>query len=232
MFRIKICGVTTAADARGAAHAGADAIGLNFYPGSRRYLPPAAAKEVAAAIPQGVRKVGVFVNAEPDFVCREADRLRLDLIQLAGDETPEYLSKLGGRPVMQAFRPRLDHADALRTIVRFVEAAARLTCAPKLTLIDAHRPGEYGGTGEAVNWTLLSRLWNELDGAAPRLVLAGGLSPENVADAIAAVRPAAVDVASGVESSPGVKDSEQVRRFVAAANAAFRINESRVSPQR
>jgi len=226
MFRIKICGVTSAIDARGAAAAGADAIGLNFFPASRRYLPPEAAKEVADAIPHGVLKVGVFVNAPAEFVCQTTDRLHLDLIQLSGDESPQYILELGGRPVMKALRPRLDLPRDWSAVVDFLSAIDKLGCVPKLLLIDAHHPGEFGGTGKTVDWPLLSRMWNDIDRRAPPLVLAGGLTHENVREAIETVRPAAVDVASGVESSPGIKDPEQVRDFVAAARAGFGTDSS------
>jgi phosphoribosylanthranilate isomerase len=221
MFRIKICGVTSAIDARAAAAAGADAIGLNFYAGSRRYLPPEAAGDVAAAIPQCILKVGVFVNAPAEFVCSESDRLRLDLIQLAGVEMPEYLRDLGGRPTMKAFRPRLDVPGDFLAVVGFLKKAEMLGFPAKLVLIDAHHANEFGGTGKTVDWPLLSRLWNELRRAAPPLVLAGGLKPDNVREAIETVGPAAVDVASGIESAPGVKDPLRMRQFVSAALAGF-----------
>jgi phosphoribosylanthranilate isomerase len=221
MFRIKICGVTSAVDAQRAAEFGADAIGLNFYPGSRRYLATEAATEVAAAIPRGVRKVGVFVNADPKFACDEFDRLDLDLIQLAGDETTEYLQSLGGRPVMKAFRPRLDDPASFISIKAFLANAELQHCMPRLLLIDTFQPGEYGGTGRATDWPRLLQLWNEIQGRAPALVLAGGLTPKNVRAAIQSVRPAAVDVASGVESSAGLKDSAKLQEFVAEARTAF-----------
>lgn len=235
MFRIKICGVTTATDAGSAAAAGADAIGLNFFAGSRRYLPPDAAEEVAAAIPSGVLKVGVFVNASAELVRQTADRLRLDLVQLAGDETPDLMRELDGWPLMKVLRPRLEEPnDFDRSVLGFLRETDRLGCTPKMILIDAHHPGEFGGTGRTVNWSLLSQSWNDLrrtfpvSGEAlaagcltPPLVLAGGLNHENVRQAIAAVRPLAIDVASGVESSPGVKDPQRMRHFIAAAIAGF-----------
>ncbi len=227
MFRIKICGVTSTTDARNAAAAGADAIGLNFFPASKRYLPPEAAKEVAAAIPRGVLKVGVFVNAPAEFVCRESDRLRLDLIQLAGHETPKYLAKLDGRTVMQVFRQQADRQVDFIAIREFLNEAKKLGCMPKLALVDTHTPGLFGGTGKTLNWAGVSGLWQLCSSAVrlcptpPPLVLAGGLAPENILAAIQTVRPWAVDVASGVESSPGVKDPLKMRQFISAALAGF-----------
>jgi phosphoribosylanthranilate isomerase len=229
MFRIKICGVTSAADARGAAAAGADAIGLNFFAGSRRYLPPEAAREVANAIPPGVLKVGVFVNAPADFVCSEAHRLRLDFIQLAGDETPEYMQQLGGRSLVTVCRPGSERpADVYSRLIGFLEHSERLGCLPKLVVIDSYEPGEFGGTGKTIYWPRvqsLMRLYVSLAArhvrVPPEFALAGGLNHENVLDAIQTVRPVAVDVASGVESAPGVKDPVRMRQFVSAALAGF-----------
>lgn len=229
MFRIKICGVTRAADACMAADAGADAIGLNFYPGSRRYLSPEAANEVAAAIPQGVLKVGVFVNADPEFVAQEGDRLALDLIQLSGDETPESMQPLGKRRLVKVFRPRSDSPKfSVATLIDFLRQTDGLGCLPKVVMFDSYRPGEFGGTGDAIDWRGLagfSARYLELASrhfqSAPMLALAGGLAADNVGEAIRLVGPAAVDVASGVESSPGIKDPERVRRFIRAALAGF-----------
>ena len=132
MFRIKICGVTNPDDARLAAKVGADAIGLNFFAGSKRYLTPDTAITVAQAIPSGVLKVGVFVNAEPQLVCERFDRLRLDLIQLAGDETPEFVANLGDRPTMKVFRPRLDRTNGLAPVAEFLDRCDTLVAHPSL----------------------------------------------------------------------------------------------------
>ena len=218
MFRIKICGITHRPDAFVAAALGADAIGLNFYAGSRRYLPPSLAGNVAAAIPRSVAKVGVFVNAAPDDVCRLGDRLALDFIQLAGDEPPEHLVALGGRPVIKAFR---FGPEGLGPLVAFLERSRKLAALPRAVLIDAHQPGQFGGTGTAVDWRRLRSELERTDLLGLPLILAGGLTPENVAEAIVAVRPAAVDVAGGVEYGPGRKDADSVDRFVVAAAAAF-----------
>jgi phosphoribosylanthranilate isomerase len=216
MFRVKICGITTSEDARAIVAAGADAVGLNFFPRSPRYLAPENATNVAAALPKGVVRVGLFVNAPAERIHETANRLSLDLIQLHGDEPPEFLDELRGRAVMRAFRLG---EEGLAPILRYLESCRELGCLPKLVLIDSFRKGQYGGTGATADWGTAKRYptepWH------PPLVLAGGLTAENVAAAIRAVRPTAVDTASGVETAPGKKDGEMVRQFVEAANETF-----------
>lgn len=219
MFRIKICGITNSVDARTAAEAGADAIGVNFYESSPRYVERRLATEILAELPAGVAKVGVFVNAPSERVCETFDHLGLDWIQLHGDEPPEYLDDLGDRPVIRTLghhRHGLDHALSLKYLER-CKALARM---PRCVLVDACVPGEYGGTGKAADWSLVAALHQSLAGVP--LVLAGGLTPDNVARAISQAKPAAVDVASGVERSPGRKDPQLVARFVSAATEALR----------
>ncbi len=218
MFQIKICGITHRPDARVAAALGADAIGLNFYEKSPRFLPPSLAGNVAAVIPADVAKVGVFVNWPSEEVCRLADRLKLDYIQLSGDETPEDIRALGDRPVIKAFRFNVEGGS---TIGQFLAKSRKLNCLPTAILIDGSKPGEYGGTGTTVDW---SRLRDELRGVeldGVSVILAGGLTPENVADAVVSARPHAVDVASGVEYAPGRKDADLVDRFIIAAKSAL-----------
>lgn len=214
MFRIKICGITTAEDATIVAHAGADAVGLNFYPKSPRFLAPERAEAVARSVPAGVVKVGLFVNASAEHVCATFDDLGLDLIQLHGDEPPEFLVALGGRPVMRAFRVG---RDGLRPVEQYLARCCQLGGVPRMTLVDAQVQDAYGGTGQVANWDAVK----QYAVANPPLVLAGGLTPANVGEAIHAVHPAAVDTASGVESSPGRKDPSLVHHFVTAARAAF-----------
>ena len=233
MFRIKICGITSVDDALLVARAGADAGGLNFYPRSPRYISLDTAREIVAALgtvpvfvsaktglspltPREIVKVGLFVNAPPSDVCQTYNDLHLDLIQLHGDEPPEYIGQLGSRPVMRAFR--VGPAD-LRPAIEYLAHCRELQALPTLVMLDSLVLGEYGGTGKAADWST-AREYVAQSGLPP-LVLAGGLTPDNVAEAIAAVRPAAVDVASGVESSPGRKDMAAVEVFVRAARAAF-----------
>jgi phosphoribosylanthranilate isomerase len=217
MFRIKICGITCVEDARMVAAAGADAIGLNFFPMSPRYVSPERAQSIVDALPSGVLRVGLFVNAPSWEVNVTFDRLRLDLIQLHGDEPPEFVPELEGRPFIRAFRFT---ASDLERVAGYLEACRRLECLPRLCLMDSFKKDQYGGTGQVADWSGLGQY--PLEDWHPPMVLAGGLTPENVGQAIQAVRPQAVDTASGVESSPGHKDPERVRRFVQAAQAAFR----------
>ena len=199
--KIKICGVTRAGDAALAAALGADYIGLNFWPGSKRFVSVEEGREIAAAIPAGTRKVGVFVNAEPADVEHVALMVGLDLVQLHGDETPDDCAALS-IPWMRALR--IGGAADLDAIALYPGAQA--------ILLDAPSPG-YGGSGRRVDWGLAAAAH---DRGKP-IFLAGGLNPENVGDAIRAARPFAVDVAGGVESAPGIKDETALSRFIDAA---------------
>ncbi len=218
MFRIKICGITHRPDAFVAAALGADAIGLNFFEGSPRYLPPSLAGNVAAAIPRGVAKVGVFVNPTAEEVNRLAERLRLDFIQLAGDEPPELIAQLAGRPVIKSFR---FGAEGIGPLLDFLDEAARHGALPAAVLIDSSAPGQFGGSGVTADWRRLGGELERIRSRAMHVILAGGLTPENITEAIAIVKPAAVDVASGIEYAPGRKDASRVNQFVEAATAAF-----------
>ena len=216
MFRIKVCGVTTVEDAVLVAEAGADAVGLNFYPASRRYVSPDIAEANVATLPSGVCKVGHFVNSPASEVAATFDRLRLDLVQLHGDEPPEHLAQLAGRPIMRAFRLG---PGGLGPVADYLRRCRDLGCVPALCLFDAFVPGQFGGTGQVADWARLGCY--PIEDWHPPLVLAGGLTPDNVAEAIGQVHPLAVDTSSGVESSPGRKDPALVHRLVAAARAAF-----------
>jgi phosphoribosylanthranilate isomerase len=215
MFRVKICGITSAVDVQAACEAGADAIGINFYSGSPRYCTPGRAREIAAAAKPGTVLVGVFVNAAAEEIRRLAAEVPLDLVQLHGDETPEFIRELRPLPVMRVFRLQAEPEP----LAGYLDACRRLNAWPRMALVDAMRAGEYGGTGKSLDWPLLAAQrpsWRGLP-----LVLAGGLRPDNVAQAIAEVRPWAVDVASGVEESPGRKSTSLVRQFIKAAQRAF-----------
>jgi len=214
VFRIKICGITTVADAILAAEAGADAVGLNFYDKSPRYVTAEKAREICDALPPQVAKVGVFVNSLPKGVVAIAQRVRLTAVQLHGDEGPDFLPALGALSVIKAFRCKESTLDRVKGFLDLCPEAHR----PAAILLDAHAPGNYGGTGQVLDWKGLALQRNKLLGLP--LVLAGGLTAENVADAIRAAQPDAVDTASGVEASPGIKDAAKVRDFVAAARAA------------
>ena len=218
MFRIKICGITNTADAQVAAEAGAEAVGLNFYLGTPRCVTRQRAVEIAAALPGDVARVGVFVNSPLDELLETREEVGLDYLQLHGDEPPEMLLKLklAGVLYLRAFRCG---ADGLAPITDYLESCRRSDALPEAVLIDAHAPGEYGGTGQTVDWEMLRPLAGRLFDCP--LLLAGGLNPDNVGEAIAAAKPWGVDTASGVESSPGRKDAQRVRRFIDAARAAL-----------
>jgi phosphoribosylanthranilate isomerase len=205
MVRIKICGVTTPDDARGAADAGADAVGLNFYPKSPRYVTPQQAAALVRALPAFTAAVGVFVGMPVRQVCAVAFQLGLRGVQTYDDHPP------ADDPFPFAHVPafRVKDAAGLEYVRQFVEAATALGRKPAAVLVDSHVEGQFGGTGHRAPWELL----RGFDPGVP-LVLAGGLTPENVAEAVAVVRPWGVDVASGVESAPGVKDADKVARFV------------------
>jgi phosphoribosylanthranilate isomerase len=223
MFRVKICGITRAEDGLMAVEAGADAIGLNFYPQSPRCVTVDCARQIAAAIGRRACVVGVFVNASAWDIREMARRVPLDAVQLSGDEAPELLRELCPIPVVRAVRAGLDLAE----IATQLDACHRLRAMPRMLLADAHRGGQYGGTGTTLDWELLAAGRQLLRGVP--LALAGGLTPDNVAAAIGVVHPWAVDVASGVESSPGVKSPKLVEHFVTAAHQAFaRQNRRRV----
>ena len=216
MFRIKICGITNVEDAQAATDAGADAIGLNFYEKSPRVIVPETARQMAEAVGNAIAKVGVFADAPASEIVETFDRVGLDWIQLHGDEPPELLAELGDRPVIKAMACR---EGGLGRVAEYLERCRALDRLPRAVLIDAYAPGQVGGTGKVVDWDRLAD-WRETLGGVP-LVLAGGLTPENVDRAIATVRPRAVDTASGVESSPGKKDAVMVAAFVVAASAEF-----------
>ncbi len=201
---IKVCGITRAADAECVVAAGADCIGFIFHPKSPRYVTVAQAREAAASVPRSVRRVGVFVNADIETIEDTVAACELDVIQLHGTEPGELARRLGAERVWKAC-PLRTAAD----VQRAAEYPAHAV------VVDSMAPGRWGGTGELSNWALAAQL-----SASTRVMLAGGLSPENVAAAIAQVRPAGVDVSSGVEAEPGIKDHDKVRRFIAAARAA------------
>ena len=200
---VKICGITNAEDARMAVDAGADAVGFVFWPKSPRSVDTPTARAIAATLPPFVLRVGVFVDATPEEMKRVADEVGLDMVQMHGSEPPEVVARAPRRAV-KAVRvgPGFQPQDALR----YDGAAAAL-------LLDTRLDGALpGGTGRTFDWSLVRPVRE----GTSFLVLAGGLTPENVAEAIATVRPDAVDVSSGVESAPGKKDAAKVRAFVDA----------------
>ncbi len=202
--QVKICGLTSVADGLAAAGAGADMIGLMFYDGSPRHVSLATAGEISRALPPFVLRVGVFVNPEPDLVLRAIAECGLNLLQFHGAEDSDFCTQFG---VMSLKAIRVRSAESLQTLGDFHTDAF---------LLDAYSPSGLGGTGEKFNWDLAI----EAQKFGKPIFLAGGLTPENVADAVRQVRPFAVDVSSGVESAPGKKDAAKVRAFIAAVRAA------------
>jgi len=200
---IKICGLTRRQDAEAAVELGADFLGFNFYPPSPRCVSPALARAMQADLPETAVSVGVFVNAEAERIREIQQAANLDLIQLHGDEPPEFCAGLG-LPVIKAFR--VAGPEDLARLAEYRVWAA---------LVDS-KTIEYGGSGQTADWDLASQAARQ----APRLFLAGGLTPDNVAFAIRVVRPWAVDAASGVESAPGVKDKDKMKRFIEAVRNA------------
>jgi phosphoribosylanthranilate isomerase len=216
-FQIKICGVTTAEDAAAVAQSGADAIGLNFYAKSKRYLNPALAISVVASIPSEVTKVGVFVNSTAAEIRSIFSKVGLDAVQLHGDEPAELLRELDGIPSIRALQWKNDQGASIDA---FLEDCRKRKCSPIAILIDAHHPTEFGGTGVTADWSAIAK-WRASRQRDLPIILAGGLTSINVAGAIAATAPDAVDTASGVETKPGRKDARLVADFAQASKQAF-----------
>jgi phosphoribosylanthranilate isomerase len=199
---VKICGITRRQDAEAAVAHGASAIGFIFWPNSPRFIDPYRARKIAKTLAPFVSTVGVFVNQPKDYINGVASLVPLSVIQLHGDEPPAFVAQLS-RPVMKAItRPE----------------SAKEWPKQVMLLVDVHDPVRRGGTGRVVDWTIAATVARER-----RIVLAGGLTPDNVADAVAEVRPFGIDVSSGVELSPGIKDERRIAALFAA------IHRSRVS---
>jgi len=200
MVLVKICGITNFSDAQGAVDAGANALGLNFYPRSPRFIAKADAARIRIRLPEEVESVGVFVNASAADVAAMYRDVRFGTAQLHGDEPPAVVAELSRMlKVIKAFR-----AGAEFPIERLEEYRGA-----SAFLLDAAEAGQYGGTGRTADWALARKA-----AAAHRIILAGGLKVENVGEAIRLVRPYGVDVASGVEAKPGRKDHGRLREFV------------------
>jgi len=200
MLRVKICGVTRPEDAVAAAALGADAIGLIFHPSSPRYVDIDRARRIVGSLPPWVARVGVFVDREPDDVRETVRSVGLTAVQLHGDEDRAYVDEL---------RLTVPAIKAIRVTTGWQERLTEFVGLP--ILLDHGRSGTPGGTGERWNWDDFARAARPV-----YFILAGGLTPENAGEAIARLRPDAVDVATGVEQKPGVKDPDKLRRFFAA----------------
>ena len=196
--RIKICGITRVEDGLAASAMGADAIGLVFYEPSPRYVDIAQAKRIVSALPAFVTTVALFVDADPERVRQVIAEVQVDLLQFHGKETPEYCNSFN-RPWIKAVRMK-DNLD--------LHAVMEAFAAGRGLLLDAYSPGVPGGTGESFDWSRVPREY------ADKIILAGGLDAENVAQAVSQVRPYAVDVSGGVEASKGIKDADKIAQFI------------------
>jgi phosphoribosylanthranilate isomerase len=197
MLRVKICGVTSREDALNAERSGADAIGLQFFKGSVRYVTPDQAMDIRKSMPPFVSVVGIFVDADRDEILRMTELVGLDYIQLSGNESPDSCRDLPARTIKTI---RVGSRDDLVGLDRYPVDVLHL---------DSQVGSQYGGTGRTFDWSLVEGF-----ATSKPLVVAGGLNPDNVADAVRATRPHAVDVCSGVESAPAIKDYDKMRRFV------------------
>jgi phosphoribosylanthranilate isomerase len=205
---VKICGITNLSDAIDAIDWGADALGFNFYRRSKRFVTPNSVRKIVVELPQGVVKVGVFVNQDAEQIAEIAAETKLDVIQLHGDESPEFVDELRLKlrlPIIKAFRVRSEQVGT--EIARYRVDGV---------LLDAYSIEDRGGTGETFDWEIAKRVTKVI----PKTYLAGGLSAENVAHAIRIVKPYAVDACSSLESEPGKKDRDKVGRFITAAKTA------------
>ena len=202
--RVKICGIRTSEEAAAALECGADALGFNFWPGSPRYISPDSARDIMSRLHPLASRIGVFVNEDADTVRTVFHSLGLSAVQLHGDESPEYCRNLAGPKIIKALRvgPEFDPGS----ITAYAASAI---------LLDASVRGSYGGTGRSFDWNAAI----ESKSYAP-VILAGGLTIENVEEAIRTVRPMAIDVCSGVEAEPGRKDPRKLERFMEAVNRA------------
>jgi phosphoribosylanthranilate isomerase len=214
-FWIKICGITNLDDARAAADAGADALGFNFFSKSRRFVDPQTARQIVEQLPASMLKVGVFVNHDVAHIVDIIDRVGLNAVQLHGDEPATLISKLP--PHVRIVRAYRCGRDGLAPLALYLDECHTLGRMPDVLLIDADAGADYGGSGKLADWAVIRQ---QKESLGLPLILAGGLTPDNVAAAIETVAPSGVDVASGVEREPGRKDPELIEKFIAAARQA------------
>ncbi|MBA7572683.1 N-(5'-phosphoribosyl)anthranilate isomerase [subsurface metagenome] len=203
-IRVKICGITRPEDALFAEKAGASAVGFIFYPKSPRYIDPESVKEISGKLGPFISRIGVFVNEDPDEILHIFKTARLSAVQLHGSEKQEFIEKLNGIPVIKAFRVgKIFDCDELSRY----DANAYL--------LDTYDPDSMGGTGKTFDWEIARRC-----GSLGKVILAGGLNESNISEAINSARPWAVDVSSGVESEPGIKDIRKIRALFQAVKEA------------
>lgn len=214
-FWIKICGITNLNDARAAAEAGADALGFNFFNKSRRFVDPQTARQIVDQLSANLLKVGVFVNHDTAHIAEIIDRVGLNAVQLHGDEPAALISELPSH--VRIVRAHRCGVDGLAPLARYLDECHALGRMPDVLLIDADAGADFGGSGKLADWAVIRR---QKESLGLPLILAGGLTPDNVAAAIEAVAPNGVDVASGVEREPGLKDPKLIAEFITAARAA------------
>ena len=203
MVKVKVCGITRLEDALSACSFGADAVGFILYPKSKRFIKPKEVRKITSQLPPFISKVGVFVNEDPRDVLEILSYAHLDFAQLHGDETPEECDYVGAHRVIKVFR--LKNGDEVEKIEPYVGKVRAI-------LLDTYDSKVYGGTGRPFNWEIAVKV-RETFPEIP-VILSGGLRPENVKRAVETVNPYAVDVSSGVEREPGVKDPEKVEQFI------------------
>lgn len=215
---IKICGICNLDAAKIIAEAQPDAIGLNFYEPSPRHVTVETAQQIVALLPKSILPIGLFVNHEQSEILGTVKSLGLSTIQLHGDESPKFLRELlqqkSELKIIKAFRM---NENGWQKLENYLEECQQLGVTLFASLLDAYSPQSYGGTGEKISWNQIPIKYRFNDW--PPLILAGGLTPENLAEAIQTAQPWGIDVASGVESSPSIKDKTQIKRFLHAARA-------------
>jgi len=197
--RIKICGITNMEDAEAAVGFGADALGFIFYKGSKRYIDPETAGDIISNLPPFLTTVGVFVNQDLDEIIEIKDKTSINAVQLHGDEDPQFCNSVPTK-VIKVFRVKgtLDPGKVAQYPVQAI-------------LLDTYSDDEYGGTGRSFDWGIIEEMSHP-----KKVILSGGLTPENVAEAVRIVKPYAVDVSSGVEATPGKKDHQKLKNFIEA----------------
>ena len=209
MVKVKVCGITRLEDALTACYFGADAVGFILYPKSKRFVKAKEVRKITSQLPPFITKVGVFVNEDPRDVLEILSYAHLDFAQLHGDETPEECDYVGAHRVIKVFR--LKSEDEIGKIEPYIGKVRAI-------LLDTYDSKVYGGTGKPFNWEIAVKVKEEFPEIP--LILSGGLNPENVKKAIETVNPYAVDVSSGVETAPGIKDRNKVEAFIKAAKCS------------
>ena len=216
--RVKICGITRTDDVELAVNAGVDALGLVFYDKSPRFITNQQAAEISQAIPSFVSCVALFKDADAQQIETVLNTVNIDLIQFHGSETVEFCEQFS-RPYIKALGMKGANCD-----VNYLIAKAEKYHTAKALLLDSHAPGEAGGTGEVFDWSMLASNVSVDRGIRQEIILAGGLAPDNIKSAIEIARPYAVDISSGVERSPGIKDKTKIDAFMQQVAAANKVN--------